>query len=52
MGYITFLVCMVLEFCPIKEWNWDFGMGWFGVLLVLMVQIAIDVTRAQSRPEK
>lgn len=49
MGYAVFLVCLVLEFCPVDGWDWDFGLMWCLVLFVLLVQVALDVTRVQGR---
>jgi len=49
MGYIVFLACLVLECCPADGWDWDFGLFWLLILFVLLVQVAIDVTRVQGR---
>jgi hypothetical protein len=52
MGYIIFLVCLILEYCPASGWNWDFGFYWILILFLLVVQVALDVTRVQGKASK
>jgi len=51
MGYVVFLVCLVLEYCPVEGWDWDFNVMWMLIVFVLVIQIAVDVTKSQGRPK-
>lgn len=52
MGYLVFMTCLILECCPIDKWTWDFGFYWLVIYFILIVQIALDVTKAQGKADR
>jgi hypothetical protein len=46
MGYFVFLCCLAMEYCPVEGWDWDFGLMWIIIAFLLIVQLAVDVTKA------
>jgi len=48
MGFALIVLALILETCPMKEYNWDFGAWWSVLIIILFVQIAVSVTTAQN----
>lgn len=48
LPYLVFLVCLILETCPIPEWNWDLGWWWLLIIFLTVVEIAVSVTEANA----
>ena len=37
IAYIGFMILLVLEYCPVKEYNWDFGVGMWILISTITV---------------
>jgi len=46
--FLAFLLCVILEVCPIEGYNWNFGWWWFLIMFLTLVEVSIYITKVQA----